>query len=115
MWRNWDVNLVNREYAEKLIIMLPSQSHPLHHHKRKEETFRLLWGDAEVSLNGETVSMAPGDSLLVQRGDVHGFSSVGGAIIQEVSTTHIVGDSYYEDPRIRQLDPMQRKTILESW
>jgi N-acetylneuraminate synthase len=59
--------------------------------------------------------MQPGDTLLIQRGDVHGFSSVAGAIIQEVSTTHIVGDSYYEDPRIRALDPMQRKTILESW
>jgi N-acetylneuraminate synthase len=109
------VNLINREYAEKLLIMLPSQSHPLHHHKRKEETFRLLWGDVEVQLNGEKVSMTPGDSLLIQRGDVHGFSSVRGAIIQEVSTTHIVGDSYYEDPHIRELDPMQRKTILENW
>ena len=109
------VNLVNREYAEKLLIVLPSQSHPLHHHKRKEETFRVLWGDVEVEQNGERISLAPGDSLLIQRGDVHGFSSVGGAIIQEISTTHIVGDSYYEDPQIRELDPMQRKTILESW
>ena len=109
------VNLINREYAEKLLIMLPSQSHPLHHHKRKEETFRCLWGDVEVELAGENITLRPGDSLLIQRGDVHGFSSVGGAIIQEVSTTHIVGDSYYEDPRVRELDPMQRKTILESW
>jgi N-acetylneuraminate synthase len=109
------VNLINREYAEKLLIVLPSQNHPLHHHKKKEETFRLLWGDVEARLNGELVRMTPGDSLLIQRGDVHGFSSVGGAIIQEVSTTHIVGDSYYEDPRIGELDPMQRKTILESW
>ncbi len=74
-----------------------------------------MWGDVEVDLNGDTVRMTPGDSLLVQRGDLHGFSSVGGAIIQEISTTHIVGDSYYEDVRIRELDPMQRKTILESW
>jgi N-acetylneuraminate synthase len=74
-----------------------------------------LWGDVDVALNGDAVHMTPGDSLLIQRGDVHGFSTVGGAIIQEVSTTHIVGDSYYEDPRIRELDPMQRKTILESW
>ncbi len=109
------VNLINREYAEKLLIQLPSQSHPLHHHKRKEETFRLLWGDAEVTLNDETIHLTPGDSVLVQRGDVHGFCTVGGAIIQEISTTHIVGDSYYEDRRISELDPMQRKTILESW
>jgi sialic acid synthase SpsE/mannose-6-phosphate isomerase-like protein (cupin superfamily) len=109
------VNLINREYAEKLLIVLPSQKHPLHHHKKKEETFRLLWGDCEVQLNDENIPLTPGDSVLVQRGDVHGFGSVGGAIIQEISTTHIVGDSYYEDRRIGDLDPMQRKTILESW
>ncbi len=109
------VNIVNREYCEKLLIMLPSQSHPLHAHRIKEETFRLLWGDLEVKLNDNTVHMQPGDKLLIERGDIHGFSSVGGAIVQEVSTTHVVGDSDYEDPRIRELDPMQRKTILESW
>jgi sialic acid synthase SpsE/quercetin dioxygenase-like cupin family protein len=109
------VNLINREYAEKLLIMLPSQSHPQHRHHKKEETFRLLWGDVEIELNGDKVALTPGDSLLIQRGDMHGFSSVGGAIVQEISTTHIVGDSHYEDRRIRELDPMQRKTILESW
>lgn len=109
------VNLVNREYCEKLLIVLPSQSHPQHAHKKKEETFRLLWGDLEIELNGNTVRMEAGDSLLIERGAMHGFSSVGGAIVQEISTTHIVGDSYYQDPRVRELDPMQRKTILESW
>ncbi len=109
------VNVVNREYCEKLLILLPSQVHPLHHHRRKEETFRLLWGDFQVDHNGETVLMEPGDSLLIGRGDVHGFSSINGAIVQEVSTRHYVGDSYYEDPRISKLDPMQRKTILETW
>jgi N-acetylneuraminate synthase len=109
------VNLINREYAEKLLIMLPSQRHPQHHHKKKEETFRCLWGDVELDLNGETVSLEAGDSQLIQRGDVHGFSSVGGCIIQEVSTTPSGGDSYYEDRQVSKLDPMQRKTILESW
>ena len=68
-----------------------------------------------MNLNGNSVYMQSGDRLLIQRGDVHGFRSIGGAIIQEISTTHVIGDSYYEDPRIRELDPMQRKTILESW
>ncbi len=109
------VNLINREYCQKLLIVLPSQNHPLHHHRLKEETFCLLWGDLELNLNGGTVYMEPGDRQLIQRGEVHGFRSVAGAIIQELSTTHVIGDSYYEDPRIRELDPMQRKTILESW
>jgi N-acetylneuraminate synthase len=109
------VNLLNREYAEKILIQLPGQQHPLHKHKLKEETFRLLWGDLEVDLNGNRVQLKPGDKLLVERGAVHGFRSTGGAIFSEVSTRHIVGDSYYDDPAIAELDPMQRKTALESW
>jgi N-acetylneuraminate synthase len=109
------VNLVNREYCEKLLIVLPSQNHPLHCHRQKEETFRCLWGDLDIELNGNMHHLEAGDSLLIERGAMHGFSSVGGAIVQEVSTTHIVGDSYYKDPRVRELDPMQRKTILEEW
>ncbi len=109
------VNLINREYAEKLIIVLPGQCHPLHRHERKEETFRCLWGDAIIELSGTERQLEAGASLLIPRGEVHGFRSEGGCILQEISTTHHVGDSFYEDPQIRELDPMQRKTILESW
>jgi len=66
-------------------------------------------------VGGRAVELQPGDSLLIQRGDVHGVYSRNGCILQEVSTTHVAGDSYYEDPRVGDLDPMQRKTILESW
>ena len=69
----------------------------------------------EVELNGVNVKMKPGDKLLIERGARHAFRSVSGAIFAEISTTHHVGDSYYDDSAISKLDPMQRKTILESW
>lgn len=109
------LNLVNREYCEKLLIQLPGQGHPLHKHKLKEETFRLLWGDLTVHLNDHDVVLRPGDKLLIERDTPHGFSSRGGAIFSEVSTTSLPGDSYYEDPAIAELDPMQRKTVIEEW
>lgn len=109
------VNLVNREYCKKLIIMLPGQRHPNHRHMRKEETFQLLSGDLEVNLNGVVHPLKPGDILLVERGTWHSFSTVKGCIFEEVSTTHIIGDSYYEDPKIAALDLMQRKTVLTMW
>ncbi len=109
------VNLINREYCEKILIQLPGQKHPTHRHEQKEETFQLLWGDLEVEVNGVTTRMKPGDKLLVERGARHAFRSDGGAIFAEISTTSIVGDSYYDDPAIAELDPMQRKTIVESW
>ncbi|MGE4158106.1 MAG: N-acetylneuraminate synthase family protein [Planctomycetota bacterium] len=109
------VNIINREYCKKVLVMLPGQGHPLHRHRLKEETFQVLWGDIDVTLNGNLHRLKAGDKLLVERGALHGFSSVKGGIFEEISTTHVNGDSYYEDPRIAELDPMQRKTILESW
>lgn len=109
------INIINREYCKKLIVVLPGQKHPMHAHKVKEETFQLLYGDLEVVLNGETKQMKPGDMQTVLRGDKHAFSSKGGAIFEEISTTHVKSDSYYDDPAISKLDPMERKTFLEQW
>ena len=108
------VNVINREYCKKLIVVLPGQRHPIHYHKIKEETFQLLWGDLEAELNGVRVDLKPGDKLLIERGAPHGFTTRGGAIFEEISTSHIPGDSYYEEEGIKR-DPIQRKTILETW
>lgn len=109
------VNLINREYCKKLVVLLPIQQHPNHYHKIKEETFQLLWGDLEVKLEGKAMQMRPGDKLLISRGRWHSFTSKKGAIFEEISTTHIKNDSYYEDERINNLDPIERKTIIEKW
>ncbi|MDI9509461.1 MAG: N-acetylneuraminate synthase family protein [Bacillota bacterium] len=109
------VNIINREYCKKLIIVLPGQKHPIHMHKIKEETFQLLHGDLSITINGQDRLMKPGDIQTVLRGDEHSFTSTNGAIFEEVSTTHIKNDSYYEDPEIRKLDPIERKTILKNW
>jgi N-acetylneuraminate synthase len=61
------------------------------------------------------MQMQRGQKVLVERGTWHSFSSVGGAIFEEVSTTHVIGDSYYEDESISRLDPVQRKTVLTGW
>lgn len=109
------VNLINRAYCKKLVVMLPGQRHPNHHHRVKEETFHVLWGDFEVNLDGTLVCMKPGDKLLVERNAWHSFFTRGGAIVEEVSTTHVKGDSYYEDERIARRDLIERKTVVEDW
>lgn len=109
------INLINRDYCKKLIIVLPGQDHPAHMHKIKEETFQLLWGDLKVKLDDEITYMKSGDMQLVETGVWHAFSSTNGAIFEEISTTHRRGDSYYKDAEIAKLDPMQRKTIVDLW
>ena len=109
------ISIINREYCKKLLIVLPGQKHPMHAHKVKEETFQLLYGDLLVNIEGKERYMKPGDIQTVLRGEKHSFTSTKGAIFEEVSTTHVKSDSYYEDSRISRLDPIERKTILRHW
>lgn len=109
------VNIVNREYCKKLIIMLPGQKHPSHYHKQKEETFQVLYGDMQLVLNGVESEIKVGEIQTVMRMDWHSFSTVNGLIFEEISTTHRRCDSFYEDESIAELDPMERKTFVERW
>lgn len=109
------INIINREYCKKLIIMLPGQKHPDHYHKVKEESFQVLYGTLTLTMDGETKDIKAGDVVTVERGAHHAFTSANGCIFEEVSTTHVKNDSYYADQTIAKKDLMERKTILESW
>ncbi len=109
------VNIMNREYCKKIICLLPNQINPNHLHKKKEETFQVLWGNLKVNLDGKMYNLFPGDLLLIERDKMHNFSSDTGAIFEEISTTHYGRDSYYEDIEISSLDPIERKTKIDNW
>ena len=109
------INIINREYCKKLIIVLPGQNHPSHAHRIKEETFQLLYGDLTVTKEDVVTHMKPGDMQTVLRGEYHSFTSVNGAIFEEISTTAMKSDSYYQEAKISRLDPIERKTILKKW
>jgi sialic acid synthase SpsE/quercetin dioxygenase-like cupin family protein len=94
------LNVVNRAYCKKLIVLLPGQRHPEQFHKLKEETFHVLHGSMQVSLDGEVRTCRPGDVLTVEREVRHTFWSDQGCVIEEISSTHYKDDSYYLDPAI---------------
>ena len=64
----------------------------------------------EFTVEGNKHNMAPGELLTVERGQWHKFQTLHGAIVEEVSTQAIVGDSYYEDPIIADQPVADRKT-----
>ena len=109
------IDCINRKYCKKLIVVLPRQKHPYHYHKRKEETFQLLYGDLEVEIDGERTSPRVGQTILVEKEKWHKFSTLHGAIFEEVSTTHYNDDSFYEDERIALIPRAKRKTQLSDW
>ena len=106
------IDKVNREYCKKIIVVLPGQTHPIHHHIKKEEAFELLHGDCILTLNDKPVVMKKGDPVLINRGVKHGFKSQTGCVIEEISTTHIPGDSVYENARINTLPLTERKVKI---
>lgn len=107
------INCVNREYCKKLIVVFPGQEHPSHYHKQKEETFHVLYGNFVMTFDGEKKEYGAGDIITVEKGVKHNFMSPNGGIFEEISTTHFVNDSFYEDEGIAK-NP-NRKTKLTYW
>jgi sialic acid synthase SpsE/D-lyxose ketol-isomerase len=109
------IECVNREYCKKLLVQIPGQSHPLHYHRRKEETFQVLAGELGLEMDGKLRLLRPGETALVMPGVWHRFWTEKGAVVEEISTTHFNDDSYYRDPQIQSNPRELRKTKVEHW
>lgn len=91
------IDCVNREYCKKILVLLPGQSHPVHYHVKKEETFVILHGSLSITLNQTTSILHKGDVVTIEREVPHSFVTVEGCIFEEISSTHYSDDSYYEN------------------
>lgn len=109
------IDCVNRQYCKKLVVQFPGQKHPAHYHKSKEETFQVLHGILDIEVDGQPHRLYPGQTILIQRGVWHRFSTPCGVVFEEISTTHVPGDSYYEHKSINSTPLERRKTRVEHW
>jgi mannose-6-phosphate isomerase-like protein (cupin superfamily) len=107
------ITIVNRAYCKKLIILLPGQKHPEQYHNQKEETFHVLYGNVWLTLDGVERLCRTGEVITIERGVHHSFRSDRGVVVEEISSTHIVEDSFYTDPAI--MSNPYRKTLLTHW
>jgi len=107
------IDVVNREYCKKLLIMLPDQQHPNHFHVKKEETFQVLYGSMIVELDENYEKfMEKGDLLLVEREIPHYFYTDTGVIFEEISSTHYKDDSFYSDKCIMENNKDRKTNII---
>ena len=107
------MTIVNQSYCKKLLVSLPGQHHPEQFHKKKQETFLILHGNIDLSLDGKTQQLCEGDVVTIEPGTRHAWVSKSGAIIEEISSTHYRDDSYYTDEQINR--NQNRKTALTYW
>jgi N-acetylneuraminate synthase len=107
------ITVVNREYCKRLMVVLPGQKHPEQWHNQKDETYHILYGDVTVELDGKRSTHKSNDVITISHGVKHSFWTVHGAIIEEVSSSYSMDDSFYTDERI--MVNTNRKTFVTHW
>jgi len=87
--------------------MFNKQKHPAQFHKKKKETFFILFGKIKLVITKRnkvkfTSILNVGDIVTLSRYDIHEFQCVSknGSVIEELSTTSINNDSFYLDNKI---------------
>ncbi len=96
----WIANEMDAGYCGKYLFVFSGQECPAHSHCTKHETFFLLRGCIEVTLDGRTFSLHPGEVLPIAPGHVHSFRGDGNSLLLELSMPCKVSDNKFEDPRI---------------
>jgi mannose-6-phosphate isomerase-like protein (cupin superfamily) len=89
------IRVDEEEYASKWLTLLPRQKCPAHHHKQIKETFIVMRGDVEIIVDSKSYSLNSGDKVTIE------FSSKYGAIIEEITTRQVSGDSYFKNHNIK--------------
>ena len=107
------INIVNRSYCKKLIIMTEGQTHPTQFHNVKEELFRVLYGKVKLVRNDKILILNTGEEALVRSDVKHSFTALRDCIIEEISTTSLSQDSFYIDEKINALSRNERKTYMK--
>lgn len=109
-------NIINKEYAKKLIVMLSNQKHPLHFHKKKSESFIILHGDLKLFDNKSQYVLKPGDVVHLKKNSWHRFTAGNeGCIFEEISSTSFSNDSFYYKQKIKKMKRDKRKTYVNNW
>lgn len=109
-------NVINEEYAKKILVMLPYQQHPSHHHKIKKESFIITSGSLKLNYNGKNFTLYPGEIFHIKKNSWHKFKAGNqGCIFEEISTTSFKTDSYYKNTKIKSLKRNERKTFVNNW
>ena len=110
------LNIINKEYAKKILVMLPGQRHPAHKHYKKKESFIILFGTLELIDKSKKYNLKVGDIVHLSKQGTHSFrAGKQGCIFEEISTTSFSNDSFYKDKTISKLSRDTRKTYINRW
>ena len=96
-------NNVEQGYCGKFMFMFADQTCPMHHHRKKHETFFIVKGRVAMELDGQPYDLKIGDRLIVDQFKPHSFTALEDSLILESSKPDLVDDSIFEDPFINRI------------
>ena len=96
----WIANEIEAGYCGKYMFLFDGQQCPFHSHNQKHETFFVVKGKIEMTVDEKERIMNQGDILAMPPGQVHSFSGIGNALVLEMSTPCLVEDNEFQEPRI---------------
>jgi quercetin dioxygenase-like cupin family protein len=96
-------NNVEHGYCGKFMFLFAGQTCPMHHHRKKHETFFIVKGKVNMELSGEKYVLSQGDRLIVNQFDWHKFTALEDSLILESSKPDQVDDSIFEDQMINKI------------
>jgi D-lyxose ketol-isomerase len=94
-------------YCAKELVLYPKQTCPEHRHPPfdgtpgKEETFRCRRGSVDLSVDGMSITLQPGEQFTIAPDTLHWFQAgEEGAVVSEFSSTSRDDLDVFTDPRI---------------
>jgi quercetin dioxygenase-like cupin family protein len=90
-------NNVEHGYCGKFMFLFAGQTCPMHHHRKKHETFFIVKGIVNMQLSGKNYILHQGDRLIVNQLAKHKFTALEDSLILESSKPDLVDDSIFED------------------
>lgn len=96
-------NNVEHGYCGKFMFLFAGQTCPMHHHRKKHETFFIVKGKVGMELSGKKYILHQGDTLVVDQLARHKFTALEDSLILESSKPDLVDDSIFEDQSINRI------------
>ena len=108
-WGEYEILLCTEYYKVKRIIVNPKQRLSYQYHDKRDESWTVVVGQANVTLDGEVKILRPGQSITIKRGQKHRVENNQDdhdLVFIEVQT----GDYLAEDDIVRLSDDYGRKS-----
>ena len=96
-------NNIEQGYCGKFMFMFKGQTCPMHHHKKKHETFFIVKGEIEMELPEGKIIMTQGDHRPISQNTKHQFTAREDSLILESSRPDLVDDSIFDNERINKI------------